>query len=72
MNPASWAWLGLAALIAVYAAVFDVWAHFTNNQSLSGRFHEWLHGPVTGPLIVGLASGVLFGLVFHLITTQNN
>lgn len=72
MNPAAWACIGLAVIIIAYVTGFDVWAHFANAQSISGRIHEWLHGEITGPLIVGLSSGALFGLVFHLITTGNH
>ena len=72
MNPAAWAWVGLAVIIICYVTGFDVWAHFSGAQSMSGRFHDWLHDPLAGPLIVGLSSGVLFGLVFHLITTRSN
>lgn len=71
MNPAAWAWVGLAVIIAGYVTGFDVWAHVAGAQSMSGRFHDWLHDPLVGPLIVGLSSGTLVALTFHLITTRS-
>jgi hypothetical protein len=71
MNPAAWAWVILAAFITMYVAAFDLWAHFTNHQSMSGRFHVWLHGMVTGPLIFGLWGGVFIALTYHFFTTRN-
>lgn len=71
MNPAAWAWVGLAVIIICYVAGFDVWAHFSGAQSMSGRFHDWLHDPLAGPLIVGLWGGTFLALTFHFIVTRS-
>lgn len=71
MNPAAWAWVILATVIVVFVTVFDVWAALHGQQSMSGRFHDWLHGPVTGPLIVGLWGGTFLALTFHFIVTRS-
>lgn len=71
MNPVAWAWIILAAIITAYVAGFDVWAHFAGAQSMSGRFHDWLHGALTGPLIVGLWGGTFLALTFHFIVTRS-
>lgn len=71
MNPAAWAWVGLAIIIVGYVAGFDVWAHFAGAQSMSGRFHDWLHDPLVGPLIVGLWGGTFLALTFHFIVTRS-
>ena len=72
MNPAQWAWVILAAIIAVYVTVFDVWAHYASRQSMSGAFHDWLGGPVTGPLIVGIWAGVFIALTYHFAVTRGH
>lgn len=72
MNPAQWAWVVLAAIIVAFVAAFDTWAHYANAQSMSGAFHDWLGGQVTGPLIVGLWGGAFLALTFHFIVTRGN
>jgi hypothetical protein len=67
VNPASWAWVVLAAFLVVFVTVFDVWAHFNGQQSMSGQFRIWLEGEVTGPLVIGLIWGTFLALMWHFI-----
>ena len=72
MSAAGWAWAGLAALIVLYVTGFDVWAHFAPAESMSGQFHDWLHGEITGPLIVGLWGGSFLALTYHFVITRGH
>jgi uncharacterized membrane protein YedE/YeeE len=67
VNPASWAWVVLAAVIVVGVTAFDVWAHFAGQVSMSAQLRTWLSGELTGPLVVGLWMGLFFGLLWHWI-----
>lgn len=70
MSPAAWAWVGLAGVIVAWVAAFDVWAHYTTHLSMSAQFTAWLHGELTGPLVMGLFVGALAGLWWHWLVTH--
>jgi hypothetical protein len=70
VTPAAWAWVALASGILVFVGAFDTWAHFANRWSMSAQFSSWLHGPLTGPLIMGLFFGTLVALWWHWLVTH--
>jgi uncharacterized membrane protein YedE/YeeE len=67
VNPASWAWVALATIIILGVAVFDTWAYFAGQVSMSAQLRTWLSGELTGPLVVGLWMGLFFALLWHWI-----
>lgn len=70
MNPAAWAWVGLAVLIAAYVLGFDLWAQATGHATMSGQFHDWMASQVAGPLVVAGWAGVTFGLLYHFLINR--
>ena len=65
------AWIGILTLIVLYVVAYDVWALHTNHRTMTGQFRDWLIGPVAGPVIAGLWTGLFIGLTFHFVWYKN-
>ena len=72
MSTAVLATIGLVITIVGYVTGYDVWAHFTGNESISGVIHDALHGEITGPLVFGGFGGLYLGLLYHFLTTTGH
>lgn len=65
------AWLLLVAAIAVYVAVYDLWAYRSGHHPMPTQFRLWLHQEVAGPIVMGLWGGVFLALSFHFLVTAS-
>lgn len=66
-SQAGWAWLGIFMMMTAYVASFDLWAHFSNHETMTGRMRDWLHDPVIGPFIFAFLVAVVAGLFYHFL-----
>lgn len=70
MNPATWAWIGMGALIAVYVLTFDLWAEVTHRATMSAQFHTWMQSQLTGPIVTGLWTGISAAFLYHFLINR--
>lgn len=64
---ASWAWLTLTLIIAVFVTAFDLIAIANHARTMSGQMHLWLASPVVGPFAIGVLVAIPVGLIYHFM-----
>lgn len=67
---ASWAWLALAVLVAMFVAAFDIWAGVTGNTTMSGQVRHWLTESWAGAAVIAIWVGVPLGLLYHFFLSK--
>lgn len=70
MNPATWAWIGLGALITAFVLGFDLWAQATGRPTMSAQFHVWMGNQVAGPIAAGLWVGISTSFLYHFLINK--
>lgn len=61
------AWLGLAIVINIWWISYDLWAWRTDHYTMTKQMRDWLHGPVSGPLIFGLLCFIVAAFMWHML-----
>ena len=62
----AWVTLALGNILGVTG--YDLWAHYTNHETMSGRFHDWMLTVWGGPVLFALLAAIPLALGWHFIT----
>lgn len=61
------AWLILLFAVNGYWITYDLWAWRTRHYTMTKQMQDWLHGPVSGPLIFGFLVFIVAAFFYHML-----